>query len=508
MQSRSNHARRSPLAPLIAVFLAVSAMASAPEGPAGWKQVYEHWYSLEIAGATAGWMRQTLLDDGGQYRLEAETRFSIDRAGVTIEAATFTSSLETHHGEMVKVDYRQTMGQMEVQSVWTFHDDHVQLESSQGGRKLQRKLDRPAGEWLSPMAAERYWLERCEAGADEITFSTINAETGLSPVTISYVRQGRQQYDFNGRSLPVTVWNVTSSALAGVKSIEKVSADGHQVYQEMTTGIGPVVTRITTRELAIAAARNPPPELMISTFVKLDQPIETAVQARSIKLRLKTRDGRLPEIPSAGAQKVTIEEGGESAVLTINIDRPLQAADGDSENQDFRQASTMVDCDDPLIRKLAERALRDAGPSDVERVEALRAFAHNHITGKSLDTAFATASETARVKSGDCSEHGVLLCALLRASGIPARVASGLLYMDSYLGQSAVYGWHMWTQALVDGRWIDLDATQPIPYHAGHVLTGVSSLADGVGDSNLAAMMALIGNLDIEVIEVGYGSDD
>ena len=36
----------------------------------------------------------------------------------------------------------------------------------------------------------------------------------------------------------------------------------------------------------------------------------------------------------------------------------------------------------------------------------------------------------ARTRSGDCSEHAVLLTALLRARGIPARVSHGLVYLE------------------------------------------------------------------------------
>jgi transglutaminase-like putative cysteine protease len=136
------------------------------------------------------------------------------------------------------------------------------------------------------------------------------------------------------------------------------------------------------------------------------------------------------------------------------------------------------------------------------RAQALRRFVHEHITAKNLDTAFATASETARMKRGDCSEHAVLLCALLRAAEIPARTASGLVYADAFAGERDLFGWHMWTQALIGGKWVDLDATLPVRYDAAHVLVGTSSLAEGMGDADLSHLLILLGNLEIEVLEV------
>ena len=70
------------------------------------------------------------------------------------------------------------------------------------------------------------------------------------------------------------------------------------------------------------------------------------------------------------------------------------------------------------------------------------------------------------------------------------------------------FGWHMWSQALVNGHWIDLDATLHIPYSIGHVLVGTSSMADKEAHNNHMQMAALIGNLDIVVREVRYDWED
>ena len=169
----------------------------------------------------------------------------------------------------------------------------------------------------------------------------------------------------------------------------------------------------------------------------------------------------------------------------------------------------MIDSTDELIQKLAKRAAeRDAGDQGAKnddpmrRAEALRRLARKHISKKGMETAFASASETAKLRTGDCSEHGVLLAALLRADGTPARVATGLVYADAFAGHEGIFGWHMWTQALIDGKWVDFDATLPVRYNAAHILTATSSLDGGMGD--MASVMQLIGNLEVEVLEVQH----
>ena len=65
----------------------------------------------------------------------------------------------------------------------------------------------------------------------------------------------------------------------------------------------------------------------------------------------------------------------------------------------------------------------------------------------------------ARTGSGDCTEHAVLLTALARANGIPARVVFGMLLIET---DDAVHAYgHAWTEVHAEGRWQVLDATLP-----------------------------------------------
>jgi transglutaminase-like putative cysteine protease len=66
---------------------------------------------------------------------------------------------------------------------------------------------------------------------------------------------------------------------------------------------------------------------------------------------------------------------------------------------------------------------------------------------------FSNALETLDAGFGDCGEHAVLLGALLRAAGIPARVVLGLVYVES----KKAYMYHAWVMAHA-GEWVFTDA--------------------------------------------------
>ena len=60
----------------------------------------------------------------------------------------------------------------------------------------------------------------------------------------------------------------------------------------------------------------------------------------------------MPEIPSAGAQRVEPDPDGTGVVLSVDIHDNLPASTEDLENDDYLGSSTMIDADDPMVKKL------------------------------------------------------------------------------------------------------------------------------------------------------------
>jgi transglutaminase-like putative cysteine protease len=216
-------------------------------------------------------------------------------------------------------------------------------------------------------------------------------------------------------------------------------------------------------------------------------------------------------VPYASVQRA--EKSSDTVTrVTVDLDAKLPPPHGDA-NADQptdlnRSASSMINCDDPEIVALAAEATKAAKDGSVlARAEAARRFVHAYIQKKSLSVGFASASETARTKQGDCTEHGVLLAAILRAMKIPSRTVSGLVYAEQFLGHQGIIGYHMWAQAWVqdgtDGRWVDLDAVLDAeqPFDATHIALSYSAMADGEMFMDMLSMASLVGRLSIRVVE-------
>lgn len=107
-----------------------------------------------------------------------------------------------------------------------------------------------------------------------------------------------------------------------------------------------------------------------------------------------------------------------------------------------------------------------------------------------------SAIEVLRTRVGDCNEHATLTTALLRASGVPARIAVGLVYMR---GQ---FFYHAWTEAYI-GKWISLDATMnQMPVDATHI-----KLIEGNLDKQVD-IAGLMGVLELRVVDYSHDSSD
>ncbi len=482
----------------VPVFFIATAAARAEE-PARWQPLDEHWYALELDGGKVGWMSSKSESDGSRFRTTTATSMRFGRGAETTTIELKSTFLETHDGRPLSIVFSQSMARQPLETLWTFAEDHVDEVSRQGDRTIESREPLPEGEWLTPMAVKRAIIAAIAEGKPEFTYSTITGEAGLEPVEIRHRFEKKEQQEIDGKPVPVTVWKSTNSMIEGIEAVATYGADGLLLREEMRMPmLGTMTTRLTGKGEATQEAAAP--ELLVKTFIRPSRAIRNVGQAKTATLRLRTNEGAMPRLPSAGAQRVA--QDGDVATLTIDLDDPVAATA--EEAGEYLAATAMIDAQDPLIQALSDNAVRGTGAEAMERALAARASVARFLTDIGLDTVFATASETARTKAGDCSEHAVLLCALLRADDIPARVAVGLVYADAFLGERDIFGWHMWTQALIDGRWIDLDATLPERYHAAHVLTSTTGLDDNVLGAEMAATLLLMGNLEIEVVDVGY----
>ncbi len=168
----------------------------------------------------------------------------------------------------------------------------------------------------------------------------------------------------------------------------------------------------------------------------------------------------------------------------------------------FLRPSGMLPFHAPLLQRLARQA-RAGARTNVQTAKNLTWFVFRYIIHKGYSLPAATALDVARLRRGDCSEHAVLLAALARAQGIPARLLSGLVYAGMDRRGHPRFMYHMWTEMHLSGRWIPFDATRPDPgVGPTHILLAVDSGNDILPVAATTILSRVLGVMKLRVVRI------
>lgn len=469
----------------------------------------ERWYIMHMQGQRAGWMRESVREDGGRIISESEMTLKIKRDAINVSIVMQSEFIETANAKPVSMKSVMKLGALPTTTEYIFRDDGVDVTTAMGKAKPgePERQPLPDGEWLTPRAAERHMKARIAAGEKEISLRSIDPSLGLKPATTTHKLVERTKLDVVGKTIPALKWTSTVDLYPDLTSTDFTDEHGAAVRTE--TNIGGIKLMVLLADKDLALAKLDPPELLVSTLIKPDRPLDNPRQLRRAVFRLESTGDKLPEVPSLGAQTFTRIDD-RSGTLTVDLNTVAPAPEAELADTSFIDCSNMISCADERVKAATDEALKGldrktAAPSEI--AERIRRFVYDYIDKKSLGVGFASAAEVAETRTGDCSEHGVLLAAMLRAAGIPSRVISGLVYVDGFAGERTVFGYHMWAQALieVDGRkrWIDVDAAlaSDAASDATHIALAPSSLSDTDTTNALVKLAPLIGTLKISVEE-------
>ncbi|MEX2180964.1 MAG: transglutaminase-like domain-containing protein [Gemmatimonadaceae bacterium] len=149
---------------------------------------------------------------------------------------------------------------------------------------------------------------------------------------------------------------------------------------------------------------------------------------------------------------------------------------------------------EPLLpvthREIVELAVRIAGNERNPRVvaERINRWVHDSLE-KVVTLTVPSALQVLRSRRGDCNEHTQLYVALARAAGIPARIATGLAYVNGK------FYYHAWPEVRLRD-WVAVDPTfGQFPADAAHLRFVQGGLA------HQGELLRLVGTLRIEVLD-------
>lgn len=411
----------------------------------------ETWMSVRLAGRKIGHLLIEHERDSDRITTTQSLTILLNRNGKSIPMSSMTRSVETLGGEPLAFASRTSMSAIDSTVNGSRQaDGSYKVVSNVGGMEQLSSIDWPQGSLMAEGLRRTMLAEAGHSGQRYQVRLFDQATQQAVPIQVDVL--GYESIELPGSTETLNHQRQTLQTSRGLQTIDLwLDRDG-LVRKGVLTMMGRQLEMLACdRSCALA----PEQDLDMFRAAMIDSPRPLPVYMRDSFLRYRihvTGDITQPLI-NTDEQHVLHLPGGDWQV-DVGVAHPGgQAAPTDAD----RKPNLWVQSDAPAIRELAAIAVGNA-TGDQEKMRRMRVFVSNYITEHGLDVGYASALEVVGSRQGDCTEYAILLTALARSQGIPARMVTGMVYADRYAGSSRVFLPHAWVQAWVGGRWQSYDA--------------------------------------------------
>ena len=246
-------------------------------------------------------------------------------------------------------------------------------------------------------------------------------------------------------------------------------------------------------------------DLQFLTALPLRRPLLNPERSNVVRMMISVGASEQISLPSSDFQAVEQQTANS---LLVRLTRPMTSTDGAQPaiplqntirpDRRFTNSSRWINSKDDSVRRMAVIA-GGAVTDPHEKCKRLTSYINSHLRPSSFSTSLRSASDVVKSREGDCTEYAVLLAALMRSEGVPARVAVGFAYVPN----PASFVPHMWTEAWINGQWIPFDATlggEVNPVTRLKVID--SALSDNVTSGTLlfTPLLNFLGRATVEIL--------
>jgi hypothetical protein len=227
-------------------------------------------------------------------------------------------------------------------------------------------------------------------------------------------------------------------------------------------------------------------DLFVFGMAKIERPLGDLKQVRELVLEVS---GPATAFVDGPRQSVAKENG--KSVVRLGKRFGTEAKIAPNDRADNLKETSAYDLSSPKVKALAVRAAGDA-TTDEAKVKNIAKFVHDYIQPR-LGNTMPTIHDLIERKQGDCKSYALLFTTLARASGVPSREVSGLLYCGD---DAKAFGGHAWNEVILNGVWVPVDASlNETEINATHISFGTEKTA-------AKNMLETLGNLKLRVVEV------
>jgi len=443
---------------------------------ADWRGVY---YRGEKIGFTVS---ETVPTEDG-YELRENGQLQLNLMGMTRPAITSTRAVVDSSFALRSFSFSLDpgTGAITVSGVLDGTTLTLEVETPAGKRSETRVLDEPPSLLLN--LPRRLAAEGLEAGRRVRLDIFDPATMRNTPADIEI--KDREVVRIGGR--PVPAFRVQMK-MSGIVATAWITDVGEVIREESPLGLI-VIKESRERATTLALPGDVEVDMLEASAIapKTDRRIDDPRAVERLRVRITGAELTGDGLQGAGQT----HEGDE--LLMVDA-RTLSPGPADPDAARYLAPEMFIESDDPAIQ--AEALIGAAGATD-RRTQAERLVRYvNSIIEKKPTVSLPSASEVLRTRVGDCNEHTVLLVAMARSLGIPARIAVGLVHLHG------AFYYHAWPELYIEedsrrGLWLPVDPTlNQFPADATHI-----RLARG-GLEQQAVVAGFIGRAQIEILDL------
>jgi len=477
---------RYPLFLLVSLCFLVS---GAPAARAAETEATETWYVVKIAGAPVGFASETKLIGAETILVRSHTDLSMKRMGTPLTMFMMAEELTDAEGTFQSARMEMTASITGVRAEAVRHGESLDVTFETGGNSETHSIPWDA-EAISQYQAEQLSHEWLRSDRPELAFRIFDVNNGDFK-TMRLERGERTSESIGGRQLTL----LAVLEYEGDSEVPVSTTYYDPDYEALRTvivqmGMEIVVERITEEEMA-GIELEPNFDIIRQSMIECEGYPDPPSDVETVTMRLSFPHPLSPGRDFEGPNQKVLGRGDDWVEVQLGREPLNRLTVDDAALATWLEPGKYIQSDHQHIQTVADSIANATGATGWELAREIAAWVNGHMTEKGFEQGFASALESLETRSGDCTEHSVLLTALLRAAGIPARPAVGLAYANgSFIG-------HMWAEAYVD-YWRTLDAldlnTDPIRVR----VTAASSSA-AVDERGLVQAYAIVGGMRAQV---------
>ncbi len=469
---------RQNYTPFTSSFSEIVTPATLPENQRAGHQ--EEWMGVYYQGEKIGWHHVSSNPRAGGFLIREESLMHLKIMGTPQMIWTETSCLTDEVFALISFTYHMKSGVASLSVSGEVKEKTIRLEINSAG-KTQEKI--------IPVTSPPYLflnLRSCLASTGfEVGKSyrfPVVLPSSLSHSEALFVVEAEEEITIHEQ-----VWKAfrVKASYAGLETTGWYDREEGRVLKEVSPMGLTMVREDAHKAVQGVTSTEGVVDIAVSTRIPVDSTLPDPAALRYLRVSLEG----IPSVSfdlQGGRQSLeglVLEVAREDLETLSSVTVPIEG----EEFQAFLAPTLFVQSDDERIQRLAKEIVGQE-QDGLRAAGRLMDWVYRNLD-KRPTVSLPNALEVLDLGAGDCNEHAVLMTALSRAVGLPAKVVVGVVFSEDG------FYYHAWNEVWV-GQWVSVD---PVMSQLPADVTHLRFIAGGLGEQ--IRMAQIVGRVSLDIQE-------